>query len=321
MLRNRSLRPLLLTLIPYLLVPALFLVGVTTIDGYGSSASIKSLLVLSALLGLASVGQTLVVIAGGIDLSIPAVIGLGNVMITQLYGKGWSFVLALLLILAFATVIGIVNAVTSVVLRVHPLLVSLGVGSIVTGGVLTWTSLTFTGAVPGWLRDSMSVIKHTGPIPLPGVIVFWIVVSVAVIVFQRRVRIGREIYSRGANPIAAGLAGVRSTLALTVAFVISAAFAAIVGIFYAGYTGTPDVNIGQPYFFLTITAVVIGGTSLLGGGGGYGRTIVGALIISQLTTLLVGHGYGTSIQQSFLGVLIILLVILYGREPRVSTTV
>ena len=167
----------------------------------------------------------------------------------------------------------------------------------------------------------MSVIKDTGPIPVPGVIVVWAVAAVGIIALQRSTRIGREMYTRGANPIAAGLAGVRSTLALAVAFVISAIFAAMVGVFYAGYTGTPDVSIGNPYFFLTITAVVIGGTSLLGGSGGYGRTIAGAMIISQVTTLLVGHGYGTSLQQSFLGVLIILLVILYGREPRVSNTV
>ncbi|MFN8224793.1 MAG: ABC transporter permease [Gaiellales bacterium] len=314
-------RPLLVSLVPYLLVPALFLVGVVKIDGYGTRSSVVSLLVLSSLLGLASVGQTLAVIGGGIDLSIPAVIGMGNVMFTQFYGRGWPFWVCALVIAGFAILVGAVNAVASVLLRVHPLLVSLGVGLIVTGGVLSWTSLAYTGAVPGWLQTSMSVIKHTGPIPLPGVVVVWLVVAVAVIVFQRWTRIGREIYARGANPVAARLAGIRSTVALVVAFVISALFAAMVGIFYAGYTPTADIAVGQPYFFLTITAVVVGGTSLLGGSGGYGRTIAGALIISQMTTLLIGFGYGSSIQQSFLGVLIILLVILYGREPRVSTTV
>ena len=88
---RRSYRPLLVSILPYLLVPALFLFGAATIDGYGTVNGVKSLLVLSALLGLASVGQTLVVVAGGIDLSIPAVIGMGNVMITQFYGRGWSF--------------------------------------------------------------------------------------------------------------------------------------------------------------------------------------------------------------------------------------
>jgi len=318
---RRSYRPLLVSILPYLLVPALFLFGAATIDGYGTVNGVKSLLVLSALLGLASVGQTLVVVAGGIDLSIPAVIGMGNVMITQFYGRGWSFGQCIAVILFFAVLIGITNAVLSVVLRVHPLLVSLGMGLIVTGSILWWTPLTFLGAVPTWLRDSMSVIKDTGPIPVPGVIVVWAVAAVGIIALQRYTRIGREMYSRGANPVAARLAGVRSTLALAVAFVISAIFAAMVGVFYAGYTGTPDVSIGNPYFFLTITAVVIGGTSLLGGSGGYGRTIAGAMIISQVTTLLVGHGYGTSLQQSFLGVLIVLLAILYGRESRVSNTV
>ena len=144
-------------------------------------------------------------------------------------------------------------------------------GLIVTGSILWWTPLTYLGAVPTWLRDSMSVIKDTGPIPVPGVIVVWAVAAVGIIALQRYTRIGREMYSRGPIPSPPAWPALRSTLALAVAFVISAIFAAMVGVFYAGYTGTPDVSIGNPYFFLTITAVVIGGTSLLGGSGGYGR--------------------------------------------------
>ncbi len=307
--------------VPFLLVPILFVIGATTISGYATKPSIISLLILSSLLGLASIGQTFAIIVGGVDFSIPAVIGLSNVMITQLYGEGWSFGSACLLILGLAVLIGVTNSLASLFLRVHPLITTLGVGLIISGGVLTWREGNISGSVPPWLMHSVSVIHDTGPIPLPGVVVAWIVASAGVIWFQRGTRLGREIYATGSNPLAARLARVRTTWAFVFAFVASAVFAAVVGVLFAGYTGTADANVGQPYLFQTITAVVVGGTSLLGGRGGYGRTIAGALIISQLTTLLVGAGYGPSTQEALLGLLIVVLVSIYGRESAVATRI
>src|SRR5262249_11573241 len=156
-----------------------------------------SLLILSSLLGLASIGQTLAIIVGGVDFSIPAVIGLANVMITQLYGEGWSFGSACLLIFGLAGVIRATKALASLFLRVHPLITTLGMGLIVGGGVLTWREGNITGSVPPWLMHSVSVIHDTGPIPLPGVVVLWIVVSAVVMWFQRGTRVGREIYATG----------------------------------------------------------------------------------------------------------------------------
>ncbi|HUC24205.1 MAG TPA: ABC transporter permease [Streptosporangiaceae bacterium] len=314
-------RTLLISLIPYSLVPILALIGAATIDGYATKSSLVSLLILSSFLGLASLGQTFTVIAGGVDLSIPAVIGMADVVITQLDGDRWPFWLAALVILAIAAVIGAGNAVASLALRVHPLIVTLGMGLIVTGGVLVWSHDSISGSVPQWLVTSVSVIGKTGPIPIPAIVILWAALSVITIFMQRRSRLGREIYATGANPSAARLALVRSRWALISAFVVAAVLAAVVGILFAGYSGAADDTVGQPYLFETVTAVVVGGTSLLGGRGSYGRTIAGALIISQLTTLLVGFGFGPSMQEVLLGILIILLVIIYGRESHVSTRV
>jgi ribose transport system permease protein len=104
-----------------------------------------------------------------------------------------------------------------------------------------------------------------------------------------------------------------------VVFVIAAVFAAMTGVFFAGFSGGADANVGNPYLFETLTAIVIGGTSLLGGRGGYGRTVVGVLVLTQLTTLLVGAGFNSSMQEALLGILIVLLVGAYGREPHVAT--
>jgi ribose transport system permease protein len=320
-LRRRLQKPWvgqLVGLAPYALVPALFVIGAVTIQGYASVSSVKSLLVLASLLGLATVGQTLAVIVGGVDLSIPATIGLADVMITQLYGYHWSFWLAFLLILGLAVAIGTANALISRGLQVHPLVITLGTGLIVTGGVLTWSHSALTGTVPGWLVNAVTAIGKTGPIPVPAVVLLWLVVSVLTIAFQRLTRLGRELYASGANPVAARLALVRTTWVWVVVFVISAVFAAVTGVLYAGFSGSGDVSVGDPYLFETLTAVVVGGTSLLGGRGGYGRSVVGVLTITQLTTLLVGIGFGSSMQEALLGVLVVILVGIYGREPHVS---
>ncbi len=313
--------PALISAIPYALVPVLAAIGAATIDGYASKSSLISLLVLSSFLGLASIGQTLTVISGGIDLSIPAVIGMSDVVVTQLGGHRWPFGLAVLLILALAVIVGAVNAIASMALKVHPLVVTLGMGLIVSGGVLSWSHASISGSVPSWLVTSVSVIGKTGPIPVPAIVLIWLVLSVITIAMLRGTRLGREIYATGANPLASRLALVRSPSAIILAFVISSVCAAAVGIFFAGYSGAADDTVGQPYLFETITAVVVGGTSLLGGRGGYGRTIAGALVISQLTTLLVGFGFGPSMQEALLGILIVVLVLLYGRVSHVSTRI
>jgi ribose transport system permease protein len=307
--------------LPYVLVVVLFGVNMLVIDGYATKPNIISLLIQASFLGMASLGQTLVVMVGGIDLAVPAVIGLADVVGTQLYGDGMPFGVILLVLLALCVIIGVVNALSSVWLGVHSLIITLAMGLVITGGVLTWTHGNVSGNVPNWVHTSVSVIGKTGPIPLPVVVVVWIVVAAATIAFQRLTRTGKEIYTTGSNAVAARLAGVRVTRTVCVVFVISAVLAGAVGVFFGGYSGTADDTVGNPYLFETLTAVVIGGTSLLGGAGGYGRTVAGTLVLVELTDLLVGVGFGQSMQQALLGALILVIAVVYGRESHVSNRI
>lgn len=306
-------------LIPIILLVVLFIIGAVSIEGYLSPRSILSLLVLSSFLGLAAMGQTLTIIVGGIDLSVAAVIGMANVIVTTLYGDGWDFWVITLMVLAMAVVIGLFNALTTIFLKVNSIITTLASGLIVLGLVQTWGATNTGGGVPEWLVHVVSVIGTTGPIPIPTIVLLWLVLASVMILIQHKTRIGREVYATGANKAAAELSHVRTTGAWVFAFVASAVSAAIVGILFAGYSGSGDAHIGDPYLFQTITAVVVGGTSLLGGRGGYGATVIGVLIISQLTTLLVGAGFSAQLQQALLGVLVIVLVSLYGREAHIRT--
>lgn len=279
---------------------------------------ITSLLILAAILGIASVGQTWAIVTGGIDLSIPAVIGLACVAVAKLTANGVGFGAILLLLLALSIVIGIVHGILSSVLPIHPLIITLGTGSIITGSVLWATGGRTGGVIPQFITNAVSPIASTGPIPVPAVLLLWVVVAVLAILLQNRTAFGLQMYALGANPTAARYALVKPWLVRSVVYTLSAVFAATTGILLAGFSGTASADIGVPYMFQTLTAVVVGGTSLLGGRGGYGRTIVGVLLTTQFTMLLIGFGVSANLQQVFLGLVILVLIAIYGRDRHIA---
>lgn len=297
---------------------AMFVLLAVTTDGVLSRTGVMSLLVLSAVLGLAAVGQTWAVMVGGIDLSIPATIGMANVAVTTLYADGWAFGSIVLVVLLAAVAIGVANGIISSAFGLHPLVVTLGMGSLITGAVLVATDGNTGGSVPGFITDAVSPVGSTFGIPVPAALLVWVVVAAAILLTERRTVLGRHLYAVGSNETASRLALVRPTLVRTVVYSVSAIFAAAAGILLAGFSGGASMDIGNPYLFSTITAVVVGGTSLLGGAGTYARTIAGVLLTTMFTTLLVGLKVGANMQQVMLGVAILVLITVYGRDRHVA---
>jgi ribose transport system permease protein len=283
-----------------------------------SRTGVMSLLVLSAILGIAAVGQTWAVMIGGIDLSIPATIGMANVLMTTLYGQGVPVAAILPAILALSILIGVVNGLLSSLFGLHPLIVTLGVASVITGAILVGTNGNTGGTVPAFLTEAVSPGGSLFGLPIPAALAIWIVIAAIVVVVQRRSVLGRQIYALGSNPRAAHLALVRPTWVRVAVYTVGAVCAAIAGCLLAGFSGGAAVNIGAPYLFSTITAVVVGGTSLLGGSGGYARTIAGVLVTTEFTTLLVGFKVGANLQQVMLGIAVLALITLYGRDRSVA---
>ena len=181
------------------------------------------------------------------------------------------------------------------------------------GGILVWTQANFTGAAPARLDRYLRLVgTKTGPIPLPPVVVFWAVFAVVVTLILSKTAIGRRLYSTGANQPAARLALVQTNKVWMGAFAASAFCAALAGVLLAGFSGMGLYNIGQPYLFTSIASVVIGGTSLLGARGDYVRTVLGALILIQIETILIGYGFDVAAQQVGLGIVILIMVASYA---------
>ncbi|WP_027055939.1 ABC transporter permease [Mesorhizobium erdmanii] len=299
----------------------LHLAGTMLIPGYSSPFAVRAMLVLASLLAVASIGQTLVVIMGGIDLSIPFVIGFANVVAAQLYGDGWNFVLVCGLVGVLAVLIGGLNGLIARSLDIQPLIVTLGIGMVVQGLVLLWTAGFPSGSAPQAVSSFVSIGGSAGPLPVPWLVPSLVVVAAIVVLVLERTPYGRRLYALGSNPGAAPLALIDPVRMWVITYAASAFFAAVAGVLLLGFTGSAYGDVGQPYLFQTIAAVVVGGAALVGGRGSYLGTIAGVLVLTEINTLLIGLGFQPSAVQAALGLIIVLLVSLYGRERHVSTTI
>ncbi|MCP4384949.1 MAG: ABC transporter permease [Hyphomicrobiales bacterium] len=299
----------------------LHLAGTLLIEGYSSPFSIRAMLVLACLLAVACVGQTLTIIIGGIDLSIPFVIGFANVVAAQLYGDGMNFVLVCLIVAVLALAIGALNGAISAGLNLHPLIVTLGVGTVVQGSVLLWTKGFPSGSAPDVVTTFVSIGGSVGPLPVPWLIPAFIVLAALISLVLNRTPYGRRLFALGSNPRAASLALINPLRMWMITFALSAFFAAVAGVLLLGFTGSAYGDVGQPYLFQTIAAVVIGGTALVGGRGSFLGTVAGAVVLTEINTLLIGLGLQPSLVQAALGLVIIALVSLYGRERHVRATI
>jgi ribose transport system permease protein len=309
--------------LPLLQVAALavlYLIGQLTVPGWSARSTVVSMLVMAALLGLAGAGQTIVVLGGGIDFSVGSFITAGAVFITQLPSADhWPVWAAIALALAVAVAGGGLNGYLSDRFRIEPLVVTLGVGALLVGVLTGWTAGAVSGTPPDWTSTLVSNISDTFGIGLPPVVLIWVVLALVIGVVLARTRAGRSLYLNGTNPRAAKLALVRTRMTWTMGFIVSAVIATFVGVLLAG-DGGANLTAGDPYLFQALTAVIVGGT-MFGGRGDYWRTVIGALILTVVTYLLDAHNYSIGVDEIVFGLLIMIVVALYGRERKVRDRV
>jgi ribose transport system permease protein len=261
--------------------------------------------------------QTLTMLTGGIDLSVAAIASMSGFVVAALLtgpGTGVGIVVAL----AAAGLAGLVTGIGVGVFRVHPLIMTLGMGLIVFGGANAFQLLmvkTGTG-VPAEIRW----IGSTTFAFVPASLIVFVPLAALIMVGLRRTGYGRLLYAIGDNPIAARLSGARSWQVLIVLYVISALMAAVAGFLISGLTNVASVALADTYLLPSVAAAVIGGTSILGGRGGYAGTIVGALILQVLISLLSSLsaqfsvlGQPDAIRQIVFGALVVLVAAGYAR--------
>jgi len=255
--------------------------------------------------------QTLAMLTGGIDLSVASVGSMAAyVMATQSSSQGDGT--AIVLGLVCAILVGFVNGIGIAIFRVQPLIMTLGTGLVAAGLLTVYQRFVITAGstVPEavtWVGTGTSF----GFIP-NGLLLF-VPLSLLIIVALRRFGYGRMLYAVGDNPIAARLAGVRVWQVLLVLYTLCGLLAGIAGIVMAGITKTATLSLAETSLLPSVAAAVIGGTSIFGGRGGYTGTIVGALILTVLASLLTVLQAPQPIRQIVYGAIILAVAAAYAR--------
>jgi len=256
--------------------------------------------------------QTITMLTGGIDLSVGAVASMTGFVTATLVHSPGGVPQAILVSLVVAMLAGLVTGVGVGVFRVHPLIMTLGMSFVVLGLANVWQLQSVqTGAGVPDILTTLGSATLLGFIPA-GLLVL-VPVMVIILVGLRRTGYGRLLYAIGDNPVAARLSGARAWQVLIVLYVLSALLAGVGGLLLSGLTNTASVSLADSLVLPSVAAAVIGGTSILGGRGGYGGTLVGALILSVLTALLTAVGLPEPTRQIVFGAIIVIVAAAYTR--------
>jgi len=305
--------PLVMALVVAVL---LLVVGEAVSPGFASPRQIVGQLVIAALLGLVAAGQNLVVLGGreGIDLSVGALIGLGALIAGNLMrGDDGGIFPALLAVAGVTFALGAVNGIGVTLVRIPPLVMTLGMAGVVQGLLVV-----LTRGQPSGNAAPALVAFVTRPLAfgIPGMLFIWALVGAALWFLLRRTAFGLRIFAIGTNEEAAALSGVAVARTRALLFALSGMFAGLTGFFVLGYTGNVFIGVGNQYVLPSVIAVVIGGTSLAGGTGGYWGTMAGAVVLVLLQSILTTLAIEPSGRQIIFGLTLLLLMLLYGRQRR-----
>lgn len=294
--------------------PTLVLIGVLVLlflltgwiePNYLSVGGIRNTLLQAAPLGILAGAQTILMLSGGIDLSAAMVAtAAANVAANQ---SPNGAAIAILVGLVVGVIVGALNGIGVTVFRVNPLIMTLAMAAILLGLFTAWMQTILVGStqVAPFVRLLGGGSFWDGRIPYS--VLVWALVALLLIWLLRRAGWGRLLYAIGDNETAVRLAGVRVWQVRIAAYIVAGLLAATGGMLLAGRNGTVDLQIGNAFLLPSIAAVVIGGTSTFGGVGGYTGTILGALILSVLNSMLTFLNVGQAIQQVVYGVIVLAL--------------
>lgn len=287
----------------YLALVLLVIVAAIWAPATLGSVTLRAITPLAAVLAIAALGQMVVIMTGGIDLSVPGTMSLAAVVMVGVGRQSDERIVAAILIaIGIAAIVGLVNGILIGGLKLNPLIVTLAVGQVATGAVFRYgRTFPIQNPVPaGWSDWVTTRILGVST-------VFWIAVALTVGLSLgfRYTAAGRRFQAVGANPVASQVVGVRVNLNQILAYVVAAVFYAAAGMALAGVIGRPGAFVGAQYLLTPIAAVVIGGASLTGGQASTLSTFAGAVFLTGLSQMMRIMGLPTALQFVVFGLVIV----------------
>ena len=290
----------------YLIALVLFAGFSVYMPGFARLSHIRTVFLESALIGIVALGQTLVVITGGIDLSVAWMMTIGAYMVSNLVNSSnanlvWG--IPLMLVVTFG--LGAINGFCITCLRVPAIVMTLGMNIILQGALVALTQGSPGQSAPPLLLT----LGQKNLLGIPYLVIIWIIMTVVVMLALFKMKYGRKLFAIGNNATVAKYSGIRVDNTIILSYAISGMTAGIAGALLAGKVGSCYLAMGDTYQFQSIAAVAIGGTSMLGGKGNYLGTVAGSLTITILLGILVALNLPFGVQTMAYGLIVLISVI------------
>jgi ribose transport system permease protein len=294
-----------------LVLIGLIVLGITTPSGFNSHR-ILTILGQSAPLGVVSIGQTFVLLVGGIDLSVGSVINMTSIIAAVIMnGQNSNMPLAIITALIAAAAVGLINGLLVAKLRISPMLATLAVSTVIQGCYFVYTG----GQPKGNIAPAFAVVANgwsAGNL-VPYEFLVWLLICLITAFLLYWTIFGRRLYAVGANSTSAWLSGISSSWYVVIAYVIGALCFSLAGLLLTSYIGVASTGIGDPYTLNSIATAVIGGAAFTGGVGGLAGTFAGTLVMMFLTTILSTLNVPQAAQYVAQGLVIIVMMLINGR--------
>lgn len=268
----------------------------------------------ASFLGVIATGMMLVILLGQIDLSVPWLVAMGGMMASAAAAYGpWGTALAIPIGVTCGLLMGLVNGIGVAYLRIPSMIITLAINAVAQGLMIVYTG----GFAPrDTATDAMRWLATGTLIPaVPNAVVVWALVGGATVFVLTRTSFGRAVYGIGNSERAAYLSGIDTRRVVLIAFAVSGGLSAFGGVLLAGYASKAAQSMGDAYLLPAIAAVVLGGTSILGGRGSYLGTVAGVILITLLQSILSVMQMPEAGRQIIYGVVIVVMLLLYGRSP------
>lgn len=292
----------------------LFILGEVISPGFSSPGHILMILKVSAFLGVLSLAQAIVIIAGGegLDLSVGASASMGAVIASAIInGRDQNLLLAVVVVLTIGMAIGLLNGIGVSFFKVPPLIMTLAIASVVNGMIIIYSHGL---AIRGSASDLLKTISGMSSLGIPNIVIIWMLLTLIAWFILAKTKFGLILYGVGANELTAEFSGIRSRTVRMLAYVASAGISSLGGLLLLGYTGNAFMDLGSPYVLPSVAAVVIGGISLAGGSGSYVNVALGAIILNTISGILVNLQMGEAGKQVVFGLILLALLTVYGRQ-------
>jgi ribose transport system permease protein len=292
----------------WFVVVLLYLVSGLFSPGMFQVSQVLNILQVAAFLGVVSTGQTLALLVGGIDLSVAGVVTMANIVSTSLMaGRDGNMVMAVATCVLLAAVVGLINGLLITVVRIAPLIATLGMSSILFGAALVYTN----GAPHGGISPGFAVFGQGHLMVFPVSTICWLTIALAMAWVTRRTVFGRQLYAVGASATAAQMMGIPTRRIVIITYILSSVLAVLGGLLITSYIGSPSLGIGDQFLLSSIAATIVGGTALTGGMGSIIGAIGGTLFVTELNSFTNIVRVSTGTQFVLQGAVIALSVLLY----------